>query len=76
MQFKKEAIKDLKMLHGMPPYDSPSNYCKGDGYFANNMIKKYNMSMRDLIKKTGFNQLYSDYEKDLKVLQEKHKTKE
>jgi hypothetical protein len=30
-----EKLKDnLKKLYGLPPYNTPTNICYGDGYFA------------------------------------------
>ena len=51
---KKEARKDLMMLHGDPPYNSWSNICYGDGYFAASLVRKYGMSLDELAEKSGY----------------------
>ena len=45
---KKELLDDLKILYGLPPHDSMSNYCQGDGYYANSLVKKYGQSIEEL----------------------------
>ena len=37
----KACIDDLKKLSGLPPYDGPSNYVAGDGYFAMSIKRDY-----------------------------------
>ena len=36
-----ELERDVAMLLGKPPYDTPSNYCWNDGYFARSLRDKY-----------------------------------
>ena len=45
-----EAETDLKKLRGLPPYDGPSNICRGDAYFAMGIEKRYGMSISKLDK--------------------------
>lgn len=47
-QQKKEARDEIRMLEGLPPHNTPSNICFGDGYFAKSLIHKYGMSIREL----------------------------
>lgn len=44
---------DLAKLDGAPPYDSPTNVVRGDGYFASSLAKKYGMSISDLRRAVG-----------------------
>lgn len=37
----KALEKDIKILLGLPPYNSPSNYCWNDNYFAASLNSKY-----------------------------------
>lgn len=32
---------DIKKLHALPPYNSPSNFVAFDGYFAQSIQEKY-----------------------------------
>ena len=48
-----QASDDLKMLFGLPPHNHPSNICYNDGYFANSLVEKYQMSIKELSEKTG-----------------------
>jgi hypothetical protein len=56
---RKEHIKDmLKTLNGLPPDNTGSNICYGDGYFANSIPgregdKDYDTAMEELIKEFG-----------------------
>jgi hypothetical protein len=47
------AAEDLKKLRGLPPYNTPSNTCWGDGYFAASLRKKYGVSIEELERLTG-----------------------
>ena len=51
---KKEAIKSLKMLDGLPPYDDGGNICMGDGIFAKSIEQDFNMSLSDLRIASGY----------------------
>lgn len=42
---RKNAQDDLNRLDGKPPYDDPGNPCRGDGYFALSIEKKWGMSI-------------------------------
>lgn len=42
-----KLIRDIQVLEGMPPYDTGSNHCRGDGYFAKDLRRR--------IKKAGKN---------------------
>lgn len=48
---KAEALDELKMLRGQPPYNNWSNICAHDGYFAASLVRKYGMSIEDLERK-------------------------
>ena len=37
----KKCIDDLRKFNRLPPYDTPSNYVAGDGYFANWLEEEY-----------------------------------
>jgi len=50
----KTALDDLKRLYGIPPYDTMSNICYSDGYFANSLVHIYGMPLAELEKVTGF----------------------
>lgn len=63
MRRKKEAIKDLSMLYGLPPYDGGSNICLNDGYFANSLVRKYGMDLTRLAEVSGFNDLQAEWSK-------------
>ena len=50
----KQCMKDIKMLNGLSPYNTPENIVYGDVYFYQSIIKKYgegliNKVMEDLI---------------------------
>lgn len=46
---RKEAARDkLRKLYGYPPYDGPSNICRGDGYFAQSIVRDYDVEIEDL----------------------------
>ena len=40
MTKKERLVDDMKMLCGIPPHDSGSNICQGDGYFGKDLRKK------------------------------------
>ena len=48
---KEKARNKIRMLEGLPPYNTPSNICYGDGYFAQSIIREYGMSIEELKKK-------------------------
>ena len=50
-----EALDDLRKLQGLPPYDGDGNICRGDGYFARSLEKKYGMDLEALKRAVGFN---------------------
>jgi hypothetical protein len=54
---KEEAIDSLKRLDGLPPYDGGSNFCQGDGYFAQSIQQKFNLSLDVLAKASGYDQV-------------------
>lgn len=56
-----EAIKDLKMLNSLPPYDG-FNPCGGDGYFALSLTKKYGMTVEELSKAVEFDKLVKQWQ--------------
>lgn len=41
---KEKLIDDLKKFKGLPPYNDWSNICAGDGYFWNDIQKRYTES--------------------------------
>ena len=47
-QQKREAAVKIAMLEGSPPYNTPSNICYGDGYFAQSIVREYGMSISTL----------------------------
>ena len=36
-----ELLDALKKLNGLPPYDTPSNLCRNDGYFAQSIRNNF-----------------------------------
>lgn len=40
-QAKKQAVEDIKMLRGLPPYNNWGNISYGDDYFAQSIKSKY-----------------------------------
>ena len=58
---KKKAIDELKKLEGLPPHDGGGNICRGDGYFAVSLERKYGMSIKDLQKKVGFDKIHNEW---------------
>ena len=59
---KEAVIKDLKMLDGLPPYDEASNICRGDGYFAKSIEKKYGATLQELSKMVGYGAVKNKWE--------------
>jgi hypothetical protein len=59
---KEKAIKDLKMFEGLPPYDDGGNICRGDGYFAKDIERRYGMTIEQLWKETGFDKIYKKWQ--------------
>ena len=45
----KNCVRDLAMFRGLPPYDTPSNYTRGDGYFIMSINNKYGRDMVDKV---------------------------
>lgn len=52
-----EIVDKLKMLDGLPPHDGGGNFCRGDGYFANSIIRDYGMSLSELRKAVGYGKI-------------------
>jgi hypothetical protein len=67
---KKKALKMLKMLNGLPPYDDGGNICRGDGYFANS-IPHYGMTTEELSKACGFDKVYEEWKTIKKAFAER-----
>lgn len=44
------AVKDLRMLNGLPPFDGPGNICRSDGHFAASIERKYPRALLDKAK--------------------------
>jgi len=42
-----QLLDDLKKLRGLPPYDTWSNHCCGDGYFAGSIRAKWSAAQID-----------------------------
>ena len=57
-----EIVDELKKLNGLPPYDGPSNYVRGDGYFAASLEAKYGASIAELEQAVGFDELRRHWE--------------
>ena len=43
--------EDLRKLHGLGEYDCPSNYVRGDGYFASFISRNYSERNLELAKR-------------------------
>lgn len=43
----------LAMLDGDPPYDTGSNICYGDGYFAKSIEREFGASLEELRKQAN-----------------------
>jgi len=41
----------LDKLDGKPPYDTPSNHCYGDSYYAKSLEREYGAPIEELRKK-------------------------
>jgi hypothetical protein len=50
-----KAKDDLKKLYGHPPYNTWTNICYGDAYFARAIEKEHGKSCEELQKITGIN---------------------
>lgn len=48
---KAEARDNIAMLEGAPPYNTWSNLCYGDGYFANSLLRQYKAESIEQLKK-------------------------
>ena len=59
---KKKALRALKMLNGLPPYDGGDNICLGDAYFGKS-IPHYGMTTEELQKATGFDKIYEEWKR-------------
>ena len=59
---RKKALKELKMLNGLPPYDGGDNICLGDAYFGRS-IRHYGMTTEELGEACGFDKIYEEWEK-------------
>lgn len=57
---KADLLDDLKKFHGLPPYDG-INPCCGDGYFANALVRKHGMSMKEMEEAVGFDKLAREW---------------
>lgn len=44
----RKAKKMIDILEGNPPYSEPSNYCRGDGYYAGSIEEKFGASIEYL----------------------------
>lgn len=42
---------DLQKLYGLAPYNTPSNICYGDGYFAKSIESRYSKEKINEMKK-------------------------
>jgi len=51
---RKEAVKELSILYGIPPYDGPENICLADGYFAKSIESRFHTTIKRLVRVTGF----------------------
>ena len=45
--------RDLRMFYGLPPHNTWSNHCFGDGYFAVALKKKYGKEPEELARGIG-----------------------
>ena len=57
-----KIVDDLKMLRGLPPYDTGSNICRGDGYFARSLEKKYGKTIEELAREVNFGAISARWE--------------
>ena len=58
---QKNAIRDLSMFFGLPPYDGAGNLVNADSYFANSIEEKYEMTISELREAVGFNALMAHW---------------
>lgn len=45
-----ELRDELAKFEGKSPYDTPSNICRNDPYYAKSLEEKYNKPIEELIK--------------------------
>ena len=68
---KKNKIKNmLKILNGLPPYNTGSNICYGDGYYSRSIPghegnKEYDTAMDELIEEFGEITTWKRFEKQI-----------
>lgn len=48
---RRTAEDQLRKLNGLPPYDTPSNYVRGDGYFWLSIKREFSKKDIDAAKK-------------------------
>lgn len=70
---KDNAIEKLKILRGIPPHDSWSNICYGDGYYAKSIEREFGMPLEELAEVSGFNKIEKRYKKKLDKLRKEFK---
>lgn len=63
MSRRDRIIDDLKMFHGLPPYDEFGNHCRGDGYFVRAIEKKYRSSLQALQDEVNWKQISADWQR-------------
>lgn len=63
MSRRDKIIDDLKVFHGLPPYDDGGNMCRHDGYFARSMEKKYRSSLQALQDEVNWKQISADWQR-------------
>lgn len=71
---KAKAMDWIRKLHADPPWDTMSNPCAGDGYFAKSIVQEFGMSITELGQVCGYtewkkNQIaaYERYRKEIGV---------
>lgn len=65
-----KCLDKMRMLHGLPPHDNPSNTCRGDGYFLNSIELDFDkatlMKVVNLIsKEQAIRQVFKDQATEL-----------
>jgi hypothetical protein len=73
---KDKALDELRMLKGDAPHNGGGNICRGDGYFANSLVRKYGMSISELERAVGYKsdaQLRADERSKAKRLEAENK---
>lgn len=55
-----KATEDLKKLYGHPPYNTWTNICYGDGYFAMAIEKEHGKTCEELQRITGVKGYHKD----------------